>query len=119
MKKNIKLSLFFLLAHSLVSGQVKDSIGYSIISKQLLVIKNYLDDPNSDTTLKRVSVIRFLTFLTGIGSESDGNYIGQLSPTKRDYLLWEQWLIINRENIFWDEKSGAVIIHNERKPPKW
>ncbi len=119
MKKNIKVLLLFLSIHSVVSSQVVDSVGYKIVAEQLTIIKNYLADPNSDTTLKRSVVINFLTDLTGIASESDGNFYGQLSPTKKDYLLWMTWLSSNKEYLYYDKNSGNVVIHRGVKPPKF
>jgi len=119
MKKAIIGFLFIFSLHSFTSAQVTDSSGYVIVKNQLAIIKNFLANPNSDTTLKRVSVIKFLTILTGITSESDGNYIGQLNPTQNDYTLWERWLILNQESIYWDKKTENIIIHKTVKPPKF
>jgi len=115
MKKSIKLFILLLIC-SISFGQTFDSTGISIVKENLNIIKSYLKNQNSDTTLKRLFAIEFLTKLTGIASESDGNYLGQLSPTKNDLILWERWLRLNEENIYFDKGSGNIVIHKEVKP---
>ena len=98
-------------------GQKVDSTCFKIISSRLEVIKNYLENPNSDTLLKRVGIISFLSELTGIPSESDGSYIGQTMPTKKDYQLWFNWLLLNQTNLTYDKQHKTIILNKSVQVP--
>lgn len=112
------LSFFAFLGSCQTSFPQKvDSACLKIVNLQLEIIKNYLGDPNADTSLKRVDAINFLTELTGIPSESDGNYIGQTMPTKRDYLMWSKWLILNETSITIDKKLNKIMVQKFVKLP--
>src|SRR5688572_22849686 len=110
----MKLVVLFILfaltfSCSIFSQGTIDSPAVVIFEKCLLVIKKHVDgkESNSDKISK---TINFLTDLTGIGSESDGNFAGQFNPTNDDYIRWSQWLALNREFIHLDKKSGNLVI---------
>jgi hypothetical protein len=48
--------------------------------------------------------------ITGIQSESDGDYIGRYKPTLNDYKRWSDWLEKNRDRLYWDDKNQTVIV---------
>lgn len=118
MKKHLFPVVLFIWFDSSSFAQNIDSSCLSIVNKQLTIIRNCLENPNSDTLLKRVGVIQFFTNLTGIPSESDGNYIGQTTPTQRDYFMWSNWLLLNESSLKYDKKSNTIILNKVIQPPK-
>jgi hypothetical protein len=92
----MKLKVFILLSiltivFNTANAKKIDSVTCLKLQESLDVIKHYLKNKNSGSSLRRASAIHFLTITTGISSESDGNYIGQLSPTEKDYDKWQKW----------------------------
>jgi len=118
MKKYLFPVVLFIWFNSSSFAQKIDSSCLRIVTTQLNIIKKYLENPNSDSLLKRVGVIKFLTKLTGIPSESDGNYIGQTTPTQRDYNMWSNWLLLNESNLKYDKKSNTIILNKVIQPPR-
>lgn len=82
------------------------------IKSRLEIIENYLKDVNSDPALKRIEAINFLEDLTKIESESDGNDLGKLNPTKNDLQKWTNWYSINKSKIYWSVKDNKVHVRN-------
>lgn len=117
MKKVIIFISVSMIYSSRILGQKEDTIANNIIQRSLFIIESYLINNNSDSSLKRVAVISFLTDLTGIPSQSPGGYVGQLSPTQTDLLYWRLWYNENKTNISWDKKSGKIIVRKEITPP--
>ena len=118
MKKYLVPVVLFIWFNSSSFAQKIDSSCLRIVTTQLNIIKKYLENPNSDSLLKRVGVIQFFTNLTGIPSESDGNYIGQTTPTQRDYFMWNNWLLLNESSLKYDKKSNTIILNKVIQPPR-
>lgn len=95
------------------NSQTIDSAALKIVDANLRVINDYLKDPNSDPTHKRARAITFLTYLTGIPSQSDGSFSGQLSPTPQDYKNWVSWTHFYKSNLIWDKSNNKIIVHKE------
>ncbi|MES2850482.1 MAG: hypothetical protein V4685_15590 [Bacteroidota bacterium] len=114
--ERLALIAISLLFNSYIFGQV-DNNGHKIIQKSLNVIEEYLKNPNSSTSTDRGSVVHFFTELTGIVSQSDGNYFGQTSPTKEDFINWSRWFLLNKESIFWDEEKKKIVLTKYVIPP--
>jgi hypothetical protein len=108
--KNFILLIAIILTTNRVAAQKTDSICSLKFVQSLNVIKQYLNNNNSDTALKRVSAIHFLTMISGIPSESDGNYIGQLDPTYKDYSNWQNWYLKNRHKISCAKTQNKIKI---------
>jgi hypothetical protein len=100
-------------------AQEKDSIAVGIIKRSLKIIA----DDIADTVLPRPVVpnmpalISFLTDLTGVPSESDGNWDGQHSPTENDLRNWSIWLRLNEGNIYWDVESKTILVKKKMQIP--
>lgn len=110
MKKRIIL-LFVSFAVLINFGYSQiDTVAVKIIKKSLKVISDYLKDKNSDTAMYRSRAIVFLSQLTGIPSESPGTYIGQSSPTQKDYNRWIEWLHIYENSLIYDNKRKVIIV---------
>lgn len=101
-----------------VNGQVK-SAADSIIIKNLDVIEKYVSKPNSDSLPFMSIYISFFTNLTGIPSESDGDYMGQHNPTKKDFESWYVWYIYNKKNLFWDNDAKVIVLNKRISPPNY
>ncbi|MGG9962139.1 hypothetical protein [Ferruginibacter sp. SUN106] len=84
------LSILTIVFNRTIAQKI-DSVTCLKMEESLGIIKQFLKNKNSDTSLRRVSAIHFLTVTTRIPSESDGNYIGQLNPTEKDYKKWQKW----------------------------
>jgi hypothetical protein len=106
------LFIFFVLT-SQVNAQVKDSLACSIVEKSLKLIKDYLKEQNSRDVTSRALVVDFLTRLTGISSQSDGDYSGQHSPTNQDYINWMKWYILNENFIQWNASAKKITLKKE------
>ena len=121
MKKLAKfLLVLFFCGLTLVSqAQSQDSVAYKIIEQNLNIIENYLRDNKSDPTLGRVNAIAFLTDLTTIPSESTGNYVGQYSPTEKDFFLWKIWYKEHKSEVLWDADKRKIIIHRMISVPHY
>jgi hypothetical protein len=110
------LCLFILNTQS--KAQAHDTTGCAVIEKCLKIVDNYLKAQKPVNVIEMDALISFLTYFTGIPSKSDGSYIGQISPTKEDYENWTKWFTLNKENIFWDDKSKALILKKSMALPK-
>jgi len=118
--KSVKIILTIIL--TLISfwgvSQIKNKAD-SVILKNFELIRNYLSNPNSDMSMKRVKAVYFFENLTGIPSESDSDYIGKTAPTKKDLDLWYAWYEFNKENIFWDDNLKLIKFFKIIQPPKY
>ena len=107
--------LFIFLGFNDVRAQKIDSVVIKVVEANLNVINEYLN--KKETSLQKISdAIIFFTELTGIASESDGNYYGQFHPTKNDLKAWASWYHLNKENLFWDKELKSVILYKKVKP---
>ena len=111
--KSILTLVIIFLFFAIASAQKIDSFACKKIENHLEVIDKYLKNKNSDPSRRRVIAIEFLTILTGIPSESDGNYFGQSSPTQKDYNKWSEWYKRNRRYVYWDSKQQAVLLRKK------
>lgn len=86
---------------------------WRVINGQLKIIGDYVYWRSADNTVRTGGAVHFLNMLTGIQSESDGNFVGQLSPTIKDYINWNRWFIGNRNYLFADEKTKTIVLRRE------
>ncbi|HMK20203.1 MAG TPA: hypothetical protein VK492_18515 [Chitinophagaceae bacterium] len=100
------------------NGQTKSDAD-SIIIKNLNVIEKYISSPNSSSLPDMNIYISFFTNLTGIPSESDGDYIGQHNPTKKDFESWYVWYVYNKKNLSWDNDAKVIVLNIRISPPKY
>lgn len=63
----------------------------SILMNHFLVLESYLKDVNSDPSMRRIEAIHFLEIISGIKSNSDGNYFGKMSCSKDELEAWHKW----------------------------
>ena len=91
----------------------KNSIAKEKVEYYLNIIKNYTNDINSDSCLKRIEAVSFLYKLSGIPSESSISDLGVLSPTVNDYQRWQNWYIQNKRNIYWNRKTQKVELRTD------
>jgi hypothetical protein len=120
----IAIFIFFIAKTNLVYSQTDDTTAIKIVESSLKTIGDYLKDNKSDSAGLRSRAIWFLTTLTGIPSQSDGNFFGQFSPTLQDYNNWKNWLMFYKNYLKWDKTRNVIIVSNEVKvleenrPPK-
>jgi hypothetical protein len=94
-----------------------DTTAYSIISKNLAVVKKYVESERDSIFLDFGNVIGFFINLTGIPPESFfENSINPVHATKSDYKRWETWIVLNRNNIYWDENEKLILIKKTVQP---
>jgi hypothetical protein len=74
----LQMSVFFTFS---VSGQKIDTIACRMFESKLHVVENSFKYNKRDSSLQTGDAVMILSLLTGIPSESDGNYAGQTSPT--------------------------------------
>lgn len=111
-KIKILIICFLILICGLnAKAQKLDSACQSKYEKYLGVIKFYLKFGKSDSTNNSSYAIRFLSRVSGIQSESDGNYGGQTDPTLNDYNKWKKWYIKNKNKINCDKINPLIYIN--------
>jgi hypothetical protein len=88
-----------------------------VISEQLKIISDFVYKKNTNKSGGAGEAIHFLTALTGIGSESDGNIAGQCCPTKNDYDKWSKWYANNIKYLFADENKRLIFYTRQAKHP--
>ena len=113
MKANFKSITLIVLLFGLkptVQAQERDTTGSKIVEKCLIEVQASIKDRSSMHTLNLPYIVSFLTRLTGIASESNGNYDGQDSPTEKDYRNWRKWYFLNKEFLGWDNEKKEVIL---------
>lgn len=111
----MKIFILFILLYgcSLDShSQVNDSLAYKIIKTKLEIIQDCINKKKVEL-IAVSNCISFLSELTGIGSESNGNAIGQMNPTENDYEKWKYWLERNKCCVFVDKKAKKIIFKKE------
>lgn len=84
------------IAYSCVASKQDYAKAHQEVENRLKIIKGYIDNGDSDPSLRRVEAINFLENLTGIESESDGSDIGKMEPTESDYQKWNNWYLLNK-----------------------
>jgi len=109
----IAVFLFFIAKTNSAYAQTVDSTAIKIVESSLKTIGDYLKDKNSDSAGLRNRAIWFLSTLTGIPSQSGGNYFGQFSPTQQDYNNWKNWLVLYKNYLKWDKTRNVIIVNNE------
>jgi hypothetical protein len=106
------LTIFF-LTNNLLYSQTSDTTACRKIEDSLRIVERFLNDHNSDSSMKRISAVIFLTSLTGIKSQSPIDYLGQHIPVKDDYKLWLAWYEANKLNVFWDPCEKKVRVRSK------
>jgi hypothetical protein len=124
MKKAVIITLVFIFSTVTSYSQTIDSMALKIVQAHLNLISDYLkknkDKANTfDPSFNGQGSVRFLTKLTGIPSESSGNFGGQFPPTENDYKRWVLWLSYYKESMKWDNKNKIIIINREMDVPGW
>lgn len=92
-----------------------DSVAFKIVKTHLDKISIYLkENPESSNKLSSnfyyEKSVKFLANLTGILSESSGNFGGRFPPTSNDLKRWKSWLYVYETFIKWDAQSNAIKI---------
>ncbi|MDT3740155.1 MAG: hypothetical protein RO257_11730 [Candidatus Kapabacteria bacterium] len=91
--------LIFLIYSSCQNKIIKDCDEKIIFENQLKIIENFVVFDSLDVSVRRIGAVHFLEMITGIGSESDANFVGKMNPTRTDYLLWYNWYIKNGDSL--------------------
>jgi hypothetical protein len=110
MKTCINKALSILVLISILLMGCYNKKACEIYCQNLTVIKERLDK-KKDQQLEDVNLaILFFEEITGIYSQSNGNYVGRYSPTQVDYDKWLNWLKKNHSRLYWDEKDQKVKV---------
>jgi hypothetical protein len=108
MKKHLVLlqvSVLFILS---LPGQKIDTTACRMFESKLHVIENYFS--HNISASETGDAIMILSSLTGIPPESGITYGGLRDPTIKDYYKWSKWYVINKMNIWWDDKLKVISI---------
>lgn len=124
MKSRTTVAVILILLFSIPSSinsysQNIDSTALKIVKSHLKLISDFLKNGETDSRFYNAGSITFLTRLTGIASESDGNFFGQSHPTQSDYQKWSDWLELYQRFLSYDRKKGVIIVHREVDAPGW
>lgn len=114
MKNYIIILFFFVLIigkSNIVNSQTIDTTAIRIVESSLMSVEKYLRNSKEDSSRLMGRAIWFLTEVTGIPSRSDGNFLGQFSPTWLDYYNWKNWIVLNKKFLFWDNEKKIIVIH--------
>ncbi|MDR0206140.1 MAG: hypothetical protein LBI45_02650 [Bacteroidales bacterium] len=100
-------------------SECNNEIAVKIFGERLDIIKTYIakrdnDEPNYALYKMLYSLYNF-ELLTGIESESDGNYIGKLNPTLNDIEKWENWFQEHKDRICWYEQKNILFLKKREK----
>ena len=57
-----------------------------------------------------VNIILNFELLTGIESESDGDYIGKHDPTDKDVERWLDWFYEHKDNLCWYKEKNVLFL---------
>jgi len=77
--------------------------------QKVRLLSKYID--GNDGLINWVwNAIMTLELVTGIESESDGNYFGKLKPTKSDIIKWQYWFIENYNRLCWNDKKNILYL---------
>lgn len=107
---NIVKVLVFVFLLGCGSNNKLDKTACEVFENRLLVVKNFVDGRDADSSLRRTEAIDFLENLTGIESESDRGYVGKLNPTSNDYREWLGWYKANQKKIYWNTEKQKVFV---------
>ena len=118
MKSIITISFGEREMYELFEKKVLDTLSIScnnqdaiqIFEHRIKKLKLVLECIGEESLTEISNIILNFTLLTGIESESDGNYIGQYNPTTRDIERWEKWFCIHRKNICWYQKYNVLYL---------
>ena len=111
--KTVLLALICMASFN-TNAQSSDSVVTSLIEAKIQVISDYLD--KKEHSLQKISeAVAFLTELTGIASEADGKYYGQYHPTVKDKEAWANWVLLNKQYLFWDKEIKSIILYKKIK----
>jgi hypothetical protein len=112
--KTLFALLFIFSCLGRVYAQKTDTAAVRIVQAHLKIVADYLDQ--KEKSLQKISdAIILLTDLTGIRSESDGNYYAQFHPTRNDLKAWTSWLDFNKDYLFWDKEIGSLVLYKKVK----
>lgn len=106
------LALSFIFYNS-VKAQTIDTTACRLVEEYLTIIDKFLKDEKSIMPNLRQKAVVFLSGLTGITSESDIDYFGQMFPTKNDFYYWSRWYYRNKVNLNFDKGKNSIIVHKE------
>jgi hypothetical protein len=107
--KALSLVVSALLIFNIANSQSIDTAAYARVDNALKILKTKINSKSIDIKVNS-NLITFFSHLTGIPSDSDGNYMGQYHPSERDYILWKNWLVSNRYNIKYNKDSNMIYL---------
>lgn len=110
-----KTWFIFSLAISINSTAQTDTTVDKIIKERFRILSNCVSDSQSMPVSPCAKGLNFFVELTGITSEANGSYSGQISPTENDLRKWKIWYILNQQYLGWDEKSKSIILKKSIK----
>ena len=109
--KKALLAIVFVLGLTCEAlSQEVDSIACKKVEDTLHLLQAFLENPNSDTSLRRVGAVYFLQNLTRINSASRVTFVGPEFPTKEDYNKWMAWYKANRNELRYNKRNNQVFV---------
>ena len=106
MKRIILVLIFFGM---LITGCANQK-ACDIYNLNLKTIKDRVDKKPGQNVVPANDSILFFERITGIVSESDGNFEGRYNPTLNDYIRWVDWFKMNHKRLYWDKKEKQVRV---------
>ncbi len=107
-------TILVLIISCKVSNRGRADKAYSIVSKHLQTVDNFINSGYSEGNELDISV-NFLKLLTKINSYVISDYSEEVNiPNKYNLEDWKRWLAINKYNIYWDNETEQVRV-KERK----
>lgn len=94
----------------------EDSIAHSIIFKNLDEVKRFIRDRSNPAFIDIGNVVWFLIDLTSIPPESLLSDQDSLNLSIKDYERWDKWYILNKGNIYWDNKNKRILVKKSIRP---
>lgn len=97
--------------NSNVSDTIKkiDSTAYNFFNDNLIEVYNWIYGIEPSNIYQAISE---LEKITGIISDSSGDYLGKYNPSIIDYQAWKKWLEDNKFNLCWDYLKKKMTLCN-------
>ena len=106
----VSLFLCGVFISNYTKAQCVDSIACKLYEKNLKIVKDVIDNINSDPHLERLEAISFLIELTSIPYDGKVTFIGREFPSKKFHQKCLEWYKINQKRIFFDANLKRVTL---------
>jgi len=95
---------------TMLLADAQDKKACKIFNNHLAVINDRVNKKPWQNLGEVNVAINSLEAITGITSQSDGNYFGRYYPTLEDYEKWSAWFKENSLRLYWDKKEKKVKV---------